>query len=173
MTCRAILADAAIAQLGERQTEDLKVPGSIPGLGKLHEAVCRVRFLPPPGQGRVCGLWLAEVFSGSFLLRSPNSGPCFIWILCQFWLGQPSPLAEAESSLHWLKKKKSEAPGVLAITVKWGRGSRIGFEMPLFQRTWHMTSLLKCFVSPKITVGHERSFTKVKVERECVTKRHH
>ena len=29
-TCRA-----AIAQLGERQTDDLKVPGSIPGLGKL------------------------------------------------------------------------------------------------------------------------------------------
>ena len=26
-------ASAAIAQLGERQTEDLKVPGSIPGLG--------------------------------------------------------------------------------------------------------------------------------------------
>ena len=26
---------AAIAQLGERQTEDLKVPGSIPGLGKI------------------------------------------------------------------------------------------------------------------------------------------
>ena len=26
---------AAIAQLGERQTEDLKVPGSIPGLGTL------------------------------------------------------------------------------------------------------------------------------------------
>ena len=26
-------ADAAIAQLGERQTEDLKVPGSIPGRG--------------------------------------------------------------------------------------------------------------------------------------------
>ena len=25
---------AAIAQLGERQTEDLKDPGSIPGLGK-------------------------------------------------------------------------------------------------------------------------------------------
>ena len=25
--------NAAIAQLGERQTEDLKVPGSIPGLG--------------------------------------------------------------------------------------------------------------------------------------------
>ena len=27
--------EAAIAQLGERQTEDLKVPGSIPGLGTL------------------------------------------------------------------------------------------------------------------------------------------
>ena len=26
---------AVIAQLGERQTEDLKVPGSIPGLGNL------------------------------------------------------------------------------------------------------------------------------------------
>ena len=28
---------AEIAQLGERQTEDLKVPGSIPGLGILAE----------------------------------------------------------------------------------------------------------------------------------------
>ena len=32
-------ANAAIAQLGERQTEDLKVPGSIPGLGILHSAI--------------------------------------------------------------------------------------------------------------------------------------
>ena len=30
---RLLFASAAIAQLGERQTEDLKVPGSIPGLG--------------------------------------------------------------------------------------------------------------------------------------------
>jgi hypothetical protein len=30
------LAVAAIAQLGERQTEDLKVPGSIPGLGIIY-----------------------------------------------------------------------------------------------------------------------------------------
>jgi hypothetical protein len=29
------ISRAAIAQLGERQTEDLKVPGSIPGLGML------------------------------------------------------------------------------------------------------------------------------------------
>ena len=30
---------AAIAQLGERQTEDLKVPGSIPGLGIISRNV--------------------------------------------------------------------------------------------------------------------------------------
>ena len=30
-----LISSAAIAQLGERQTEDLKVPGSIPGLGTL------------------------------------------------------------------------------------------------------------------------------------------
>ena len=30
-----VSATAAIAQLGERQTEDLKVPGSIPGLGRI------------------------------------------------------------------------------------------------------------------------------------------
>ena len=30
-------AEAAIAQLGERHTEDLKVPGSIPGLGMLSD----------------------------------------------------------------------------------------------------------------------------------------
>ena len=32
---------AAIAQLGERQTEDLKVPGSIPGLGTFSYVKCR------------------------------------------------------------------------------------------------------------------------------------
>ena len=30
---RPLFVRAAVAQLGERQTEDLKVPGSIPGLG--------------------------------------------------------------------------------------------------------------------------------------------
>ena len=34
-TKHASCGTAAIAQLGERQTEDLKVPGSIPGLGTL------------------------------------------------------------------------------------------------------------------------------------------
>ena len=33
-------AVAAIAQLGERQTEDLKVPGSIPGLGITFCSAC-------------------------------------------------------------------------------------------------------------------------------------
>ena len=36
------LLSAAIAQLGERQTEDLKVPGSIPGLGSFAFCVCGV-----------------------------------------------------------------------------------------------------------------------------------
>ena len=36
--CFCGTATAAIAQLGERQTEDLKVPGSIPGLGIIHVA---------------------------------------------------------------------------------------------------------------------------------------
>lgn len=36
-------AAAAIAQLGERQTEDLKVPGSIPGLGTFGATMrCRI-----------------------------------------------------------------------------------------------------------------------------------
>ena len=36
---------AVVAQLGERQTEDLKVPGSIPGLGiiVLQRVLCIVR----------------------------------------------------------------------------------------------------------------------------------
>ena len=34
------MSGAAIAQLGERQTEDLKVPGSIPGLGIFNSLSC-------------------------------------------------------------------------------------------------------------------------------------
>ena len=42
-------ASAAIAQLGERQTEDLKVPGSIPGLRMIFQrnsslGVSRAKF---------------------------------------------------------------------------------------------------------------------------------
>ncbi len=32
---QSVSIEAALAQLGERQTEDLKVPGSIPGGGTL------------------------------------------------------------------------------------------------------------------------------------------
>ena len=35
MTFLQIQNQAAIAQLGQRQTEDLKIPGSIPGLGMV------------------------------------------------------------------------------------------------------------------------------------------
>ena len=40
------IARAAIAQLGERQTEDLKVPGSIPGLGISFFSAWRVCLSP-------------------------------------------------------------------------------------------------------------------------------
>ena len=45
---RKLLHMAAIAQLGERLTEDLKVPGSIPGLGMLHAAQCCARLSKAP-----------------------------------------------------------------------------------------------------------------------------
>ena len=37
------IPEAAIAQLGERQTEDLEVPGSIPGLGRAMHCIGRPR----------------------------------------------------------------------------------------------------------------------------------
>ena len=40
-SCAVVRPTAAIAQLGERQTEDLKVPGSIPGLGSFGVAYLR------------------------------------------------------------------------------------------------------------------------------------
>ena len=45
---------AAIAQLGERQTEDLKVPGSIPGLGtNIYICMCVsvLHWIPPERSG--------------------------------------------------------------------------------------------------------------------------
>ena len=50
--------DAALAQLGERQTEDLKVPGSIPGGGTFWQAgpigpVERRRFPKPESEGSI------------------------------------------------------------------------------------------------------------------------
>ena len=39
---------AALAQLGERQTEDLKVPGSIPGGGRRMRGAMAARRIPDP-----------------------------------------------------------------------------------------------------------------------------
>ena len=46
---------ADIAQLGERQTEDLKVPGSIPGVGNyfLQIALGQAYTMGHPDKGRV------------------------------------------------------------------------------------------------------------------------
>ena len=44
---------AAIAQLGERQTEDLKVPGSIPGRGKLLLNRLRIHCVTSPPDDNV------------------------------------------------------------------------------------------------------------------------
>ena len=51
-----VISSAAIAQLGERQTEDLKVPGSIPCLGILN-LVCvgLAAHLGAPGCAWVSG----------------------------------------------------------------------------------------------------------------------
>ena len=43
---------AAIAQLGERQTEDLKVPGSIPGLGIYLQVFTCNKYTDDP-----CRMW--------------------------------------------------------------------------------------------------------------------
>ena len=44
---------AAIAQLGERQTEDLKVPGLIPGLGKQQHCADAKQKLWKQGERKV------------------------------------------------------------------------------------------------------------------------
>ena len=48
-----IFSEAAIAQLGERQTEDLKVPGSIPGLGMLEASPAHGAMAADPCCGNV------------------------------------------------------------------------------------------------------------------------
>ena len=48
---------AAIAQLGERQTEDLKVPGSIPGGGILIFFFPTIRYRAKVLPSELCSLW--------------------------------------------------------------------------------------------------------------------
>ena len=53
-------SDAAIAQLGERQTEDLEVPGSIPGLGSFTSVgICQaqVQYVPSFANSKQVTLW--------------------------------------------------------------------------------------------------------------------
>ena len=53
---------AAIAQLGERQTEDLKVPGSIPGLGMAVWSLVNILRVSSAGNGST--MWhAAETFA--------------------------------------------------------------------------------------------------------------
>ena len=60
------IVQAAIAQLGERQTEDLKVPGSIPGLGILG---CGVKH-------KSSQRWLSDRCVNRSNLRAPCVGSC-------------------------------------------------------------------------------------------------
>ena len=84
-----------IAQLGERQTEDLKVPGSIPGLGILSCLVGVVWlaetdfFRPVVGLCAVPGAYHTQLLVGpcavsglSFFLRRVLSG----WPMCCLWV---------------------------------------------------------------------------------------
>ena len=54
IACVSHQSRATIAQLGERQTEDLKVPSSIPGLGtNIYICMCVsvLRWTPPERSG--------------------------------------------------------------------------------------------------------------------------
>ena len=87
-SCSKLTTAAAIAQLGERQTEDLKVPGSIPGLGipcqgwGLSAAVCSERQTSAPcGKsgarlGRHVSASDEEMVHGSGHLASEDKGSC-------------------------------------------------------------------------------------------------
>ena len=75
------IASAAIAQLGERQTEDLKVPGSIPGLGTFpaspHCGVSNTQIWCFGNTELV--LWKHQFEFG--VLKTPISMWCFTWYL--------------------------------------------------------------------------------------------
>ena len=59
-----VATQAAIAQLGERQTEDLKVPGSIPGLGMAVWSLVNKLRVSSAGNGST--MWhAAETFAAA------------------------------------------------------------------------------------------------------------
>ena len=61
------MPQAAIAQLGERQTEDLKIPGSIPGLGILISPVASHAFIS------VAQRAFSSTLQGAVASSSPSS----------------------------------------------------------------------------------------------------
>ena len=71
---------AAIAQLGERQTEDLKVPGSIPGLGmdsvEKSQSGCSHFF-----RARQCDLGRVGIVCGISCVRNKLAA-LFVWLVC-------------------------------------------------------------------------------------------
>lgn len=75
---------AAIAQLGERQTEDLKVPGSIPGLGIAH---VQTPSCPPPSPPFFLFFTLALALLPAPLSAPPPSPPlpAYLWSLGLCW----------------------------------------------------------------------------------------
>ena len=70
--------NAAIAQLGERQTEDLKVPGSIPGGGSNTAA--------------------AYVIHASLVYYYYYSGCKSFWVSVAQWITHPSPKGKIAGS---------------------------------------------------------------------------
>ena len=86
---------AAIAQLGERQTEDLKVPGSIPGLGNFS-------YLADSGVSKAgCGLLLFRPGLCSSFCRSLD---------CHLSMARPHPGGA----------QKLRTPGVEPGSQAWG-----------------------------------------------------
>jgi len=74
---------AAIAQLGERQTEDLKVPGSILGLGTFQtdRAVCFAKTPQSHRHATVCRSLFVYLVVCSSLVGASYAGACGLYLL--------------------------------------------------------------------------------------------
>ena len=103
------IADAAIAQLGERQTEDLKVPGSIPGLGTFASCVSHVR----------CPLRTSNRHLFGMILRDPQF--LMSWLVCWFFSCLRAPGKQRPASASLLQKRLvSRGPQFLMLwLVRW------------------------------------------------------
>ena len=68
---------AAIAQLGERQTEDLKVPGSIPGLGTFADLRMQKFHLSSSCEATSCTAMVTATISVRSANRDTVTGAMF------------------------------------------------------------------------------------------------